>query len=250
MGEISRSWSLYLNPTKCVVMRFGSRSAYESGSNSGYRLDGVPLNLVRTHRDLGVLIDSSLRFHPHVASIVQKASSLINQILRSTVCRSSDFMVTLFVSHIRPLIDYSSTVWNMGYLMDIRRLESLQRRWTREVAGFEVLEYGIRLRRLGLFSVYGRLLRVDLIKIWKAFHPEVDVGLVIIFDREFHSATRGHRFKLSKPRCHSEIRRRFLNVRVVDTWNSLPAAIVEADTLGSFKSQLDKHMGDLFFRFL
>ena len=82
---------------------------------------------------------------------------------------------------------------------------------------------------------------------WKIFHPVVDFGLGDVLEREFHVATRGHRYKLSRPRCRSEIRRRFLSVRVVDAWNALPAEIVEADSLGSFKSQLDSYMADAFY---
>ena len=86
-------------------------------------------------------------------------------------------MVTLFVSHIRPILDYCSTLWNLGYMNDVRRLEGVQRRWTKEVAGLGDLDYLARLRVLGLYSVYGRMFRADLIKIWKAFHADVDVGL-------------------------------------------------------------------------
>ena len=34
----------------------------------------------------------------------------------STVNRDPDFIVTLFVSHVRPLLDYCSCIWNMGLL--------------------------------------------------------------------------------------------------------------------------------------
>jgi hypothetical protein len=44
---------------------------------------------------------------------------------RSTVCREPEFMVSLFVVHVRPLLDYASCVWNTGYLGDSRLLESL-----------------------------------------------------------------------------------------------------------------------------
>jgi len=80
--RISSSWNLRLNPNKCVLMRFGT-AVYSEGKDSGYVLGGSSLKLVRTHRDLGLLIDSSLRFHPHIAEIVRKSSGLANQLLRS-----------------------------------------------------------------------------------------------------------------------------------------------------------------------
>ena len=46
------------------------------------------------------IIDSNLRFHEHITVVVGKAGGLMNELLRSTVCRNRLFMVTLFVSHI------------------------------------------------------------------------------------------------------------------------------------------------------
>ncbi|MEL7427573.1 MAG: reverse transcriptase family protein [Bacteroidota bacterium] len=243
---ISSSWNLKLNPNKCVLMRFGGGN-YIDGEDSGYVLGGTGLNLVKTHRDLGVLIDLSLRFHPHISEIIRKSSGLANQLLRATVCRSPIFMVTLFISHIRPLIEYCSTLWNYGYLGDVRKLESVQRRWTANVAGMEELNYPERLNRLNLFSIQGRLLRSDLIKIWKAFWSGIDTGLMEMFERQFHRSTRGHSCKLSLPVCHSDTLRRFLTVRSVEVWNSLPVEVVEAQTIYAFKSGLDRHMHQQFF---
>ena len=114
-------------------------------------------------------------------------------------------MTTLNISHIRPILDYCSTVWNVGYLGDARLLESVHRRWTKEVAELGSLDYSERLKALGLYSVYGRFLRADLIKVWKAFHCDVDLGVSDLFERANYSATRGHRYKLSVPICHSDI---------------------------------------------
>ena len=114
-------------------------------------------------------------------------------------------MVTVFTSHIRPLLDYCSTVWNLGYIGDVKKLESVQRRWTKEVDGCAELSYAERIKHLNLFSVWGRMLRTDLIKLWKIFNSVVDVGLLAILERQLHSATLRHRFKISVPLCRSEV---------------------------------------------
>ena len=241
----SSSWNLKLNADKCVVIRFGAK--YESGDQSGYFLGGSELKLVRSHRDLGVIVDSALKFHEHIDSIVCKAAGLANQLLRATVCREPVFMVKLFVSHIRPLLDYCSCVWNLGYVGDTAKLERVQRRWTKQVEGMYETSYESRLRQLGLYSIRGRLLRGDLIKIWKTFHTDTDVGLGEVFDRQSHRATRGHRFKLSIPRCRTEVKRRFFNVRCVSIWNSLPPDVPELETLEKFKTKLDLALSELFY---
>ena len=96
--------------------------------------------------------------------------------------------------------------------------------------------------------MHGRLLRGDLIKIWNAFHPSSNVGLAGLLDVQTHAATRSNGFKLAVPRCRTELRRRFWSVRCVQRWNSLPADVVQAATVETFKNKLDLHMGDMFFR--
>ena len=246
--ERSRSWNLKLNPNKCVAMRFGTGSQeVNTGAVGCYTLQNVELRWVNVHRDLGIMVDSKLKFHFHINTVVRKASAVANQILRGTVCRSPDFMVPLFVSHVRPLLDYCSTVWNLGYLGDTRKLEAIQRRWTREVDGMEGLEYEERLKNLGLFSIYGRYLRADLIKVWKSFNSVEDVGLSGMFERSNSQVTRGHSFKLNIPICNGEVRRRFLNARCVNIWNRLPREAVESVTVEAFKRQLDVFLLDKFF---
>ena len=42
------------------------------------------------------------------------------------MCLSSEFMVSLWISRVCPLLEYGSCVWNVKYLRDARRLESLK----------------------------------------------------------------------------------------------------------------------------
>ena len=93
-----------------------------------YQIKGNPLHTSPKVVDLGVTIDSTLRFHDHIHSVVSKAAAgSANTLLKSTLCRSPDFMVTLLITHIRPLLEFGSTVWNTGYITDLKLLESVQR---------------------------------------------------------------------------------------------------------------------------
>ena len=239
------SWKLQLNIAKCTSMRFGRRNGRSSEAN--FSIDGQELQVVGHARDLGVIVDDKLRFHHQVRNIAGKAGGLIGDLLRSTVCRDPEFMLTLFVSHIRPVIEFCSSVWNVGYLGDTRVLEGLQRRWTREISGMAGVEYEDRLRRLNLFSVYGRLLRKDLINIWKVMHSREDLGLLALFDMGVDPRNRGHRFRLRVPVCRSDVRRKAFTVRCVSKWNSLPAEVVECDSFVKFKRMLDVYMEESFF---
>ena len=53
--------------------------------------------------------------------------------------------------------------------------------------------------------------------------------------------TRGHKYKLFKRRSRLNIRKNVFSNRVVDTWNNLPSSVVEAPSVNSFKSRLNRH---------
>ena len=106
--SVARSWTMRLNIGKCVVMRF---STCNTGNNlsCGYSIDGKVLNFVTSHRDLGVLVDYKFCFHDHI-QCSKESRGLASELLRSTICRTSIFMVTLYVLHIRPIIEFCLNV--------------------------------------------------------------------------------------------------------------------------------------------
>ena len=57
-------------------------------------------------------------------------------------------------------------------------------------------------------------------------------------DRLYHSICRA---SLQKFTCHYNIRKYSFCSRVINIWNSLPDNVVEADSINSIKSRLDKY---------
>ena len=158
-------------------------------------------------------------------------------------------MLTIYKTHIRPLLEFGSPVWHTGYLGDLRLLESVQRRWTKQIDGLHDLSYFVRLKSLNLYSVQGRLLRADLIKCWKIFNNQSAIAPLDLFTLSQVSCTRGHRYKILKPHASLDCRRRFFSVRCIDLWNSLPDSVVAASTIDNFKKGLHQCLGDLLFTY-
>ena len=135
----------------------------------------------------------------------------------------------------------------MGYVGDLKLLERIQRRWTRVISGLEGMQYGDLLRRLNLFSFQGRMLRADLILVWKIFHGYSAIEPSDIFVPPQLDTTRGHPFKIAVQRCRLDVRKSFLSVRVVQGWNSLAPETVMASTLDTFKSLLHCEIAEELF---
>ena len=245
----SASWGLVMNVDKCVCIRFGPKTMNScSVGESPYQINSARIKFSAGHSDLGVKVDGKLKFHDHIRSTANVCNALSTNIFSSTLCRQTNFILTTYKSLIRPKLEYGSAIWNLGYLGDLRSLERVQRRWTRQIQGLENISYADRLRILNLFSVQGRLLRADLIQTWKIMSGlcALDPAKLFILDG---SSRRGHSKKLFLPRTNLEVRRRFFSVRVVKTWNALSEEAVSSTTLNQFKSFLHRDLAQELYKF-
>ena len=81
--------------------------------------------------------------------------------------------------------------------------------------------------------------RTDILQVFRIIHG-IDK---IPFDQFFslsNSVTRGHAWKLDKPRANTRLRQHTLSHRVINDWNSLPESVVNCISLLSFKQALEK----------
>ena len=243
------SWGLRLNSGKCKVLRFSSRnSPLPTEGISPYTIDGEAINFTPSHLDLGVKIDHSLRFHSHIHNKTTLVNALMTNLLRCTLSREPQFMLPIFTSILRPQLEYASPLWNLNYIGDTKLLERVQRRWTREIRGLEREPYHQRLQQLNLFSVQGRLLRADLILIWKIFNGQSGIKPHQLFHIQ-DSVTRGHPLKIQHQYTRLDLRHRFFSIRVVNFWNNLSIETVLAQTVESFKSGLVRDLGAVLFEY-
>ena len=241
------SWGLHMNVKKCAVLRFSRCYAYSDPP--AYLLNDIPIPSVQSSTDLGVTVDTELKFHAHIRTVSHKAGGLAHSFLKSTVCRSVSFMIFLLTTHIRPLIEYCSCLWHTGFVQDLKLLENVQRRWTKRIDGMATLSYGDRLRSLNLYSIQGRLLRADLIQCWKIVNDHSCISPADLFQQLPQGRTRGHSHKIFPPAINTDVRKRFFSVRCIRAWNSLPNDTVCANTLTIFKRKLDRDICEALYAY-
>ena len=113
-------------------------------------------------KDLGVIISHDLKSHNHIEYIVKKASRVSNLILRSFSSRRTDILLKAFLVYARPLLEYATPAWNPYLLGDIRKIEKVQRRFTKRIVKDKNMSYENRLHLLNIESLELRRLYFDL----------------------------------------------------------------------------------------
>ena len=103
--RVSLEYSLHLNPNKCIARFFGSVAHREELSlNVGLSINGTQLPLKDKAKDLGLIIDTSLRFDKHISGCIKRAMTrlkilynarhILNTEIRILLCDS--FILSIF----------------------------------------------------------------------------------------------------------------------------------------------------------
>ena len=78
-----------------------------------------------------------------------------------------------------------------------------------------------------------------MVYVFKIIHGLVDTNATEFFEFS-KTKTRGHAFKLRKPKCRTDVRQNFFSNRVVELWNALPDDVVCSTSLAIFKHNISK----------
>jgi len=206
-----------------------------SSMTSTYNIDSNILPTVSTVTDLGVDVDSKLKFSIHINRVVRKAMTRSYLLARCFVSHDTNTLVKAFKVYVRPLVEYCSSVWSPHYAKDIKLIESVQRKFTKRLSGLWGVSYTERLRRTGLERLDVRRLRADLILTYKIIFGHVNVDADQFFQLSQNVGTRDHAYKLYYPAVNTDCRKHFFSNRIVNIWNELPASI-DFSNLLRFKS--------------
>ena len=102
-----------------------------------------------------------------------------------------------FNTYVRPLLEYASPVWSPQYNYLVDKVESVQRRFTKRLPGYNTLDYPTRLISLEQCSLEKRRIVHDLVLAYKIVFRLVDVQTSLFFTlRNDAAPTRGNPYKV------------------------------------------------------
>jgi ribonucleases P/MRP protein subunit RPP40 len=122
------TWHMTLNLDKCEHMNVTSKHA---SSNAEYTLDQHHLTKVKDYKYLGLHISDNLSWSKHINYVTNKANKVL-YVTKLALARSTQKVKeTAYKSIVRPLVEYSSSVWDPYYANQIDSVEMIQRKAAR-----------------------------------------------------------------------------------------------------------------------
>ena len=208
-------WRMFFNILKCHHLHIGNLDTefkYEMTTSEGKAV----IEQVKSECDLGVTVDSRLKFRDHINKKVSIANRNLGIIFRTFTYIDKEMFLNLFKSMVRPHLEYGSPIWSLLYKKDKVIIENVQRRGTRMVKSLKDLPYEARLRELGLPTLEYRRERADQIQVYKILHGIDNIETEKFFTISSYTQTRGHSLKIFKKRARLNVRKNcFSNTFVV-----------------------------------
>ncbi len=194
VSDWASAWQLKLNIKKCSVMHMGSKNP-----NLNYNINNVEIAVVTKMNDLGITIENNLNFKVYMDAIIGKAYRMSYNILNAFYNKSPVFMMAMFKTYVRPLLEYNCVIWSPTTLIYIDKCERVQKYFTKRLHGMWDVPYVSRLEALNVVSLEERRLHMDMICVYKILNGLLNLRAMDFFTLSDY-VTRGHPFKIFKPR--------------------------------------------------
>ena len=243
ISDWAEKWEMPFNINKSKILHVGTRN-----QKFDYELCGTQIESVQSVKDLGVTVESNLKFSKQCKEAAAKANRMLGFIKRNFTFKSKDIILPLYISLVRPHLEYAVQFWSPHHEKDIAKLESVQRRATKMIPSLRNKSYEERLTQLNLFSLKKRRLRGKLIECFKILKGFTNVEFDKLFLVDDAARTRNNGHKLKCRQVRSDITKFFFTNDIVREWNKLPSSVVQCNTVNSFKTKLDIHLLEQGYR--
>ena len=240
MNEWLCERQLLLAPQKCAILKIKKPKIIE---NSTYYIDKHPVQQDTSVKDLGVFIAHDLKWSCHVDFICHKASNISYQLRTTVKSKNIWTWINLYVTYIRPKLEYCTPIWSPYLQKDIDKVENIQRRFTKFAfykCSIPFSSYEDRLYKVNLLTLKQRRLFFDLVLVYKIVKNMSDIlfeDYFLFIESPYNLRSHNLQIKSKQHFKSLQCQNSFFE-RVTGKWNALPQDLISSVSLDVFKQKL------------
>jgi len=149
-----------LNIEKCKVMHFGKHNTRHKYTIDSYTTNTpIPLATSEVERHLGIQLKVYLKVSHQCKTAANRANFQLIVLKSKLVSRDAELWKKLYITYIRPHLEYAVVAWNPCLFQDISILEKLQERATKVSPCLQSKDYKTRCNVLGLTTLNQRIVK-------------------------------------------------------------------------------------------
>ena len=234
-----QSNALKINAEKTKVMIFGTTKRVKKIGQIRLRINNAPIHRAPSYKYLGMTLDSSMSFKPHLATVVRSVSHKIYLLSRIKKFLSNRSALLVYKTMVLPFFDYADVVYHNANTAELEKLQRLQNRALKLCLGLhrrEDTEIVHRSAKVPLLENRRRSHIYNFMYKRKELKHNLDVPVI-----KTRSAD-APRFILPNPnlQCY----KRSLEYSGAKAWNNLPKELKLIPNYLSFKRHIHKKLMD------
>ena len=136
LEKISRwaaTWLVTFNPNKSVALLLSRKVSHPL--HPPLFMENTPINEVEAHKHLGLFLSNDCSWHQHINYIKDKAWARINIMRRLKYKLDRKSLESIYISFIRPLLEYGDTIWDNCTQYEKYELDKIQNEAARIATG-------------------------------------------------------------------------------------------------------------------
>ena len=225
---------MQFHPDKCQILQITNK---RNPIHSTYYIHGTCLKSFDSAKYLGITIDSKLIWDPHIKNIYNKASFMLSFLERNLKKCPPNIKLNCLNALVRPILEYSCSVWDPHKTCQIDRLEKLNKRAARFITGNHVLEHGNtkkNMNALGWPPLQERRAKIKLQTLYKIRTNIIHAPLEDLIP--LNTPRRPLNYFVPQSSVDAHLHSFFPSS--IRLWNSLPESIKASDSLTTFKQSI------------
>jgi len=207
-----------------------------------YQLHGHILQKEIQVKYLGLTLTKDLKWGPHIMNISNKANKTLGFMRRNVKVNCKAIKEAAYKALVRSTLEYGSVVWDPHTAKDVNTVEKVQRRAARWVCHRfrQSSSVGDMLQELSWDTLQTRRKRARLCTFYKFHHGMVTINSKNLptLSQPKRQTRQSHPFYYNIPLGRTQYRQMSFFPRTVSEWNLLPAEIVTAPSLESFRDKV------------
>ena len=238
----SDKWLVQFNPKKTNIVIFAGNNIPLDNTGINFQFDGEPIVPSLTHKHLGVVFSNDAKWSAHIEYIASRISKQISVLRKLKYTINREFLSRIYLTFIRPILEYGSEVWDNLSLQDAERLEKFQIEAARIVTGLPIYCSRASLYfETGWDTLKNRRHKKKLCLMYKIQHGMVPDYLTELFPDNVGNNSRynlRNSYNIAQPFCRLNLLKSSFVPSTISAWNNLPLSTRNAPNLTQFRSKL------------
>ena len=239
--EWAKTWLVSFNPAKTESLLISRK--VNKPVHPPLSIFQSIISEVESHKHLGIHFSKDGNWRDHIEYIKSKAWNRVNIMRKLKFIIDRKSLETIYISFIRPILEYSNVVWDNCTSAEKSELEKIQHEAARiAIGGTKLISINNLMKETGWESLQERRRKHKLVLFYKMVKKQTPEYLSSLVPQAVSSGSRyslRNAENLQAPRGRTKLYSESFLPSTVRDWNSLPLEVRQAPSVSSFKYSIN-----------